>query len=646
MARGVSDRGIAEGDVPDVAESDGPGVVELLTGVPAAHRRAVAAQLGLAPAASVEEIAVTLRDPECIAGVVGALTPGARQLAAEAAFLDEGVVQQSRGGRVAAAVTELERHGIVFTFRGTYNLEHWVPSELRPLLAAALAAPYAGRLAAAGPVATAPARWLEAPLQLAHDIASLWAYLARSPVRVKADGIVYQRDVPKLFDALPPFELHGPHDVMEGPRLGLVLALLRDERLVRVRVDDRPGAGGRRELVAVGDPLALLSAQPRRLRRRLIAHARRSVLGALAGALAGALEPGTVVTLESFGAALRALCEGAGVGVPETSDFGLGLGGLHFAWLAGEVVIGLGENGMPASVRMDPAALADEGCGRIVCQPNFELVALASPSPAERLVLALSCEPVPGQAHVFRLTRASVQGAQRSGVLDGGVIAALERVVGELPQNVARSLSDWCASVHRPLRLRTAMLIDTGDPGIADALLAGGFAAHVVERLGPSQLAIRAENLKAVETALRREGHTLEPGIDRLSGRFSEREPVRSEAELHWEPDTSDDPPRGRQVSMVENAPASPAPLSAILVSPAGSPQNAAHETEDPTDAVLDAIERGTDLFIVYAGADGITERQITPYEVEGAAVQAYCHSYGEERSFWLASIQEAVAVG
>jgi hypothetical protein len=595
---------------PTDDQPDGPGVVKLLAQAPAAHRDAVAAQLGLAPAGSVEEIAAALCDPDVMARVVGELTPGARELAAEAAFLDEGVVQQSWGGRVGAAVAELERHGIVFTFRGTYNLEHWVPSELRPRLAAALVAPYAGRLAAAGRVAAAPARWLEVPLQLAHDIASLWAYLARSPVRVKTDGIVYQRDVPKLFDALPPFELHGPHDVMEGPRLNFVLALLRDERLVRVRVDDRPGAGGRRELVAAGDPLALLSAEPGRLRGRLVAHARRSVLGAPAVALAGALEPGTVVTLDSFGAALRALCEDTGVGVPEAADFGLALGGLHFAWLAGEIVIGLGENGMPVSVRVEPATLPDERCGRIVCQPNFELVALAPPSPAERLVLALSCEPVAGQAHVFRLTRTSVQGAQRSGVLDGGVIAALERVVGELPQNVARSLSDWCSSVQRPFRLRTAMLIDTGDSATADALLAGEFAAHVVERLGPSQLAIRAENLKAVEAALLREGHSLEPGIDRLSGRFSEREPMRSEAELHWEPDTSDNPPEGRHVSTLEHAAASPAPASPIPVSPAGSPGHAAHETEDQIDVVLDAIERGADLFIVYAGAEGITERQ------------------------------------
>ena len=316
--------------------------------------------------------------------------------------------------------------------------------------------------------------------------------------------------------------------------------------------------------------------------------------------------PAPSVTLESFGAVLRALCEDTGVGVPETSDFGLGLGGLHFAWLAGEVVIGLGENGLPTSVRAEPAAVPDSARGRIICQPNFELVALAPPSPAERLVVALSCEPVPGQAHVFRLTRASVQGAQRSGVLDGGVNAALERVVGELPQNVARSLSDWCSSVHRPLRLRTAMLIDTADSSTADALLAGELGAHVVERLGPSQLAIRAENLKAVEAALRREGHSLEPGLDRLSGRFSEREPMRTEAELHWEPVASEHPPQGKQVSALENAAASPTPVSPTPVSPPASPRHAAQETEDPTDVVLDAIERGNDLFIVYTGAEGI----------------------------------------
>jgi hypothetical protein len=546
---------------PGRVEPTRPGVAELLAAASAAHCRTVAAQLGLAPRAAPEEIASALCDRERLAGVVATLSSEARRLAAQVAFLDHGAVHQGWNGRSGAAAVELERHGIGFAFKRDYVVEHWVPPELRSLIAAALAAPYAGHLDTAS-----PARWLGAPLQLAHDIASLWAHLARSPVRVKTDGIIYQREVPKLFDALPPFELHGPHDVMEGPRLTFVLGLLRDERLVRVRVDDRPGADVRRELVVAGDPFTLLSAEPETLRARLVRHVRRAVMGAPAVALASALEPGTAVSLESFGAALRAMCEDAGIGVSsQTSDFGLGIGGLHFAWLAGEVVIGLTADGLPTAVRAESATMPDKNSRRIVCQPNFELVALLPPTPADRLVLALSCESVTGQEHVFRLTRASVQAAQRSGVLDGGVIAALESLGGELPQNVARSVRDWCSSVRRPLRLRTAMLIDTGDSGTADALLAGELGVHVVERLGPSQLAIRAEKVKAVEAALRRAGHTLDAGIDRVSGRIEERERTGSEAESSWQPDTSDDHPAGRQVSNLERTAPDPTGSSAAL---------------------------------------------------------------------------------
>lgn len=327
--------------------------------------------------------------------------------------------------------------------------------------------------------------------------------------------------------------------------------------------------------------------------------------------------------------------------MPESTDLGLGIGALHSAWLAGEVAIGLGENGLPAAVRAEPARIPARDPGRIVCQPNFELVALAPPTPAERLVLALCSEPVAGQEHVFRVTRASVQAAQRSGVLDGGVVAALERLAGELPQNVARSLTDWCSAVRRPVRLRTAMLIDAGDSATADALLAGDLGSHVVERPGPSQLAIRAENLKAVEAALRRDGHALEPGIERMSGRFDDRQPVRSDAEVRWEPDTADDPPEGKQISTLERAAAK---RKAVAVALAPAPRTADDDCE-PVEAILNAIERGSDVFIVYAGARGITERQITPYEVEGAAVHAYCHLREDERSFWLASIREAVAL-
>ena len=89
------------------------------------------------------------------------------------------------------------RHGLAFAFRRSYNLKYHVPLELHAALGDVLAAPYVRDLKVAE-----PGRPLEAPLQLGHDLAALWAHLARSPVRVKANGPVYQHDVPKLLAAL------------------------------------------------------------------------------------------------------------------------------------------------------------------------------------------------------------------------------------------------------------------------------------------------------------------------------------------------------------------------------------------------------------------------------------------------------------
>jgi hypothetical protein len=197
---------------------------------------------------------------------------------------------------------------------------------------------------------------------------------------------------------------------------------------------------------------------------------------------------------------------------------------------------------------------------------------------------------------------------QRCGILEGGVAAALERLTGELPQNVALSIADWTASVRRPRRLRTAMVLDTGDAETADVLLAGELKACVVERLGPSQLAIRADGVAAAQAALRSAGHELAPGLERLSGRWSERDPSPSDAERVWAPDDPLQPPDGKQVSTIAKAGETPARPPTRAPGPADS------SGEDPVDVVLSAIESGSDLFILYGGAEGTTQRQITPY--------------------------------
>jgi len=607
---------------------------ELLASASAQHRRAVAVPHGLSPGAAFDEIAVALRDRDRLATVVDGLSAEARRMVARAAFHRDPEVCGCWSGRPDPVACELERHGLAFAFRcDEYELEYHVPHDLHGPLADVLAAPYDDGLER-----WEPARWLTAPMQLADDLAALWAHLARAPVRVKADGPVYQRDVPKLLAALPALELHGLDGEIATYRLRFVLEVLLEEELVALRVDSLPGSSGRRELVATGDPLRLLERDPAELRARLMDHVGVAPLGAAALALVGRLEPEVAVTVTSFGAALRRLCDGLQLGYdPRTSDFALGMGGLHFVWLAGGVAVGVDHSGVPEAVRTVPAPALEPG--RFVCQSNFELVALAPPSPAERLVLALTCERVADQDHVFRLTRESVRSAERCGILAGGALATIELIAGELPQNVKRSLAGWTASVRLPLKLRSALLLDTGDVETAEVLLAGPVAAHVVERIAPTQFAIRGSAIGAVLDALRAEGHELEPGVERLSGRWSERDPVPSEADRVWTPRRALSAPVGKQSSTIGR---SPQPTQATL-GRGVELEPVAHD--EPVDVVLRAIEQGSDLFIAYAGADGTTERQITPYEIDGAAVRAYCHLHRDERSFWLASIVDALAI-
>ena len=122
-----------------------------------------------------------------------------------------------------------------------------------------------------------------------------------------------------------------------------------------------------------------------------------------------------------------------------------------------------------------------------------------------------------GQAHVFRITRASARCAERS-LGAGGARAAIERLAGALPQNVERSIADWVRDVRPPLRLRSAIFVDAGDAASAEALVAGPLAGLVVERLGESLLAVAGRGLAEVERALAGAGHELEPGLDRVSG--------------------------------------------------------------------------------------------------------------------------------
>ena len=137
----------------------------------------------------------------------------------------------------------------------------------------------------------------------------------------------------------------------------------------------------------------------------------------------------------------------------------------------------------PGAFRLLPAgrALLREGEqaleqpeGRLVVQPNFELVAMAPVS--ESLLLALDRfaerEQLEYVAH-YRLTRGSVTRAIQRGYLIEDMLRTLEVAAdGTLPQNVRYSLLEWERQARRVEIWREATLMEVADSALLDALLA------------------------------------------------------------------------------------------------------------------------------------------------------------------------------
>ncbi len=604
-----------------------PALRDLLSQAPAAHRRSVAGTLGL-PRHGADELAAALLDAERLAAICDALPPAARAAAANALVCGGEIALARSGARGdPGPAHELERHGIAYLFEDGWRRAYHVPGDLRRPLAAALAARHAAAVGKRG-----AKRWLAAPRQHLHDAATIAASCARTPIRVKADGQVYARMWPKLVAALAPQEL----DLGDGhARVGSALDLLRDGGFLRLSVDDRPGVEARRELVPAGDLAGWLAADDGALDPRLPDEPLLAATVALTDALAGRDVP-----LRDFGVAVRAMLTEAGVRIPGGwTTAALAQGGLATRWRMGALQLGVGSGGKLVAARIAPlSAPAFDGLPAI-CQSNFELVALRPPSPGERLVLELCCEAVAGQAHVWKLTRVSARCGQRAG-LPGGVLAALAGLCREaLPQNVARTVEGWVGDVRAPLRLRSAIMVDAGDADSAERLLDGPLANLVVARLGATMLAVPATRLRQVEQALAAAGEELEAGLDRVSGRWLETQSRSQDALRAWSSrDDEDRGPAGRLSSTLRAGKTKPAPDAASSVR-ADLSQSLA---SDPIVAVLAALECGGDVFMVYAGARGISERVITPLEVDDARVHAYCHLRGDERSFWLSSIHAA----
>ncbi len=187
-------------------------------------------------------------------------------------------------------------------------------------------------------------------------------------------------------------------------------------------------------------------------------------------------------------------------------------GPLH--WM-GLVDIGLGEDSEPAVYRLNavgqwlieggaPVNIEEEG-GRVVVQPNFQIIALEPLS--ENVLMSLDeFAQFEGGDHAltYRLSRESVYRAQRTGWDAARVIRYLENEThAPLPQNIHRSLEEWQAQHERITFRRGVSLLQAEDAAALESLFADPALATRLGRRVAADVALHTADAHALAAALR-----------------------------------------------------------------------------------------------------------------------------------------------
>ncbi|MFN8204353.1 MAG: hypothetical protein U0S48_17480 [Solirubrobacteraceae bacterium] len=612
-----------------------------LAALPADHRSAVAEAVG-APGTSPAEILAVLGDEARLAQIVGDLPNDARAAVTEIAFAKVDLwTPPNPPPPQGATLAELERHGLALCLETSWSLAYAAPSDLVAPLRRIRIRAHAARI----PDAPPPARMLASSDQLVQDVAAVGATLAHGGIQLKADGDIYARSRPKLVAALST-PADPIFDIGET-RLDLALRLLQELDALHVVGDDLPGRNARRELRLCVDLPALLD-QPAEARSRLarpLQHLwpQHELIEPLLDELAG-----RTVELSALGDAIVTLFAEARKHLPvhDAQPASLALAATHLRWLCGGARLGVDSEEMLATITFGTFGETADTGPPCVAQGDFDLVALRAPLPHERAGLLLLCEPVDGREHVFRLTRERIQSAVRAlcEPQPEALVARLRTLAGDLPQNVERSVAAWVDQTPPQVRLRSAIMLDSGDTALADRVV-DALGPAVVERLAPRLLAIDAHELPAVAGDLRKAGIELAPGLDRISGSWQEPAGGGERYSEWWRPSiprTPDDFP-GQLVSGLDGH-----------TEEAGSPLLPDFDTDDPEipmvddedpapgEIVLASYESGEMIELVYAGADGMVVEQVTVEEIDRARFRVQDAGTGALRWRWAKGLRDA----
>jgi len=181
-----------------------------------------------------------------------------------------------------------------------------------------------------------------------------------------------------------------------------------------------------------------------------------------------------------------------------------------------------------------PPAIQEPPWGRLVVQPNFELVALAPISEALLVNLDRFAERIRLE-HIaqYRLTRTSVTRAIQMGLHAAAIQQILEQAAGgPIPQNVQYSLVEWERQARRIELWHDVTLLEVDDAVLLDALFADpGTRPFFGRRLTPVLAEVVTGQLSIVQEILWQQDYlpalvsaTMHNGLLE-SGRFVTREP-------------------------------------------------------------------------------------------------------------------------
>jgi len=163
-------------------------------------------------------------------------------------------------------------------------------------------------------------------------------------------------------------------------------------------------------------------------------------------------------------------------------------------------------SGVSLVTAIEPPEVEHIPWGRLIVQPNFEMVTLAPVSEALLIQLDRFAERI-GLEHIaqYRITKASITRAIQSGLHADDILHVLETASGEgeIPQNVQYSLTEWERQARRIEMWQGATLLEVDDASLLDALFANEESRPLlVRRLSPLLAEVVSQQLTTLQELL------------------------------------------------------------------------------------------------------------------------------------------------